>query len=71
VQVRGSNENVVSETNSLKEGAMLHVDLLLGNDREISNYTMTVTRKRPITSNRGIVASVYSVPSNGSTCHNI
>jgi hypothetical protein len=25
--------------NSLKEGAMLHVDPLLGNDHEISSYT--------------------------------
>jgi hypothetical protein len=39
-------------TNSLKEGAMWPVDPLLGNDREISNYTTAVTRQRPVESNR-------------------
>jgi hypothetical protein len=29
-----------------------HVDLLLGNDSEISNYTTAVTRQRPVNSNR-------------------
>jgi hypothetical protein len=32
------------ETNSLKEGAMWHVDPLLGNDHEISDYTTAVAR---------------------------
>jgi hypothetical protein len=29
-------------TNILKEGGILHVDLVLGNDREISKYTRAV-----------------------------
>jgi hypothetical protein len=41
---------------------MWHVVLLLGNDREISNYTTTITRQRPVNSNRGTVFSVRSVP---------
>jgi hypothetical protein len=41
-------------TNSHKEGAMWHVDPLLGND--------TVNRQRPVNSNRGTVFSVLSVP---------
>jgi hypothetical protein len=39
-----------------------HVDTLLGNDRERSNYTTAVTRQRPVNSNRGMVFSVRSVP---------
>jgi hypothetical protein len=39
-------------TNSLKEGAMWHVDLLIGNDGEISNYIMAVIRQRLVNSNR-------------------
>jgi hypothetical protein len=35
---------------------------LLGNDREISNYTTAVTRQRPVNSYRRIVFSVRSVP---------
>jgi hypothetical protein len=31
-------------TNSLKEGAMWHVDLLLGNAHEISHYTTAVAK---------------------------
>jgi hypothetical protein len=38
-----------------------HVDPLLGNDREISNYTTAVTRQRLVNSNRGTVFSVPSV----------
>jgi hypothetical protein len=41
---------------------MGHVDPLLGNDHEISNYTMAVTRQRSINSNRETVFSVWSVP---------
>jgi hypothetical protein len=40
------------ETNSLTEGAMRHVDLLLRNNHEISNYTTAITRQRPVNSNR-------------------
>jgi hypothetical protein len=39
-----------------------HVDSLLGNDREISNYRIAVTRHRPVNSNRGVVFSVRSMP---------
>jgi hypothetical protein len=31
-------------TNSLKEGAIWHVDSLLGNDREANNYTTTIDK---------------------------
>jgi hypothetical protein len=48
--------------NSLKEGAMWHVDPLLGNDHKISNYTTAVTRQQPVNNNRGTVLSVQSVP---------
>jgi hypothetical protein len=41
---------------------MWHVDLLLHNDSEISNYTMAITRQWPLNSNRGIVFSVRSMP---------
>jgi hypothetical protein len=33
-------------TNSLKEEAMWHVDLLLGNNREISSHTTPVARQQ-------------------------
>jgi hypothetical protein len=39
-----------------------HVEQLLRNDCEISNYTTAVTRQRTVNSNRGIVFSVQSVP---------
>jgi hypothetical protein len=39
-----------------------HLDPLLGNDREISNYTTAVTRQQPVSSNRGTMFSVQSVP---------
>jgi hypothetical protein len=39
---------------------MWHGDLLLGNNHEISNYAMTVTRQWPVNSNRGMVFSVQS-----------
>jgi MoaA/NifB/PqqE/SkfB family radical SAM enzyme len=39
-----------------------HGDPLAGNDREISNYTTTVTRQRPGNSSRGTMFSVQSVP---------
>jgi hypothetical protein len=39
-----------------------HVEPLLANDREISNYTTAVTRQQPVNSNRGTVLSVRSVP---------
>jgi hypothetical protein len=32
--------------NSLKEGAMCHVDSLLGNDRKISNYTTAIAKEQ-------------------------
>jgi hypothetical protein len=38
-----------------------HVDPLLGNDYEISSYTMAITRQQPINSNRRTVFSVLSV----------
>jgi hypothetical protein len=38
-----------------------HVDLLLGNDREISNYTTAVTRQRSV-NNRRRVFYVRPVP---------
>jgi hypothetical protein len=38
-----------------------NIDLLLGNDREISNYTTAVTRQRSLNSNRGTACSVRSV----------
>jgi hypothetical protein len=34
---------------------------MLGNDREISDYTMAVTRQRPINRNRGTVFSMRPV----------
>jgi hypothetical protein len=40
---------------------MWHVDPLLGNDSNISNYTRTVIRQRPVNSNRGTMCSVRSV----------
>jgi hypothetical protein len=40
-------------TNSLKKGALWYVDPLLGNNCEISNCTMAITRQWPINSNRG------------------
>jgi hypothetical protein len=39
---------------------LLYVDLLLGNDCEISNYATAVTRQQPI-NNRGMVFSAESV----------
>jgi hypothetical protein len=39
-----------------------HVDLLLGNNREISNYATAVLRQRPVNSNSETVFSVWSVP---------
>jgi hypothetical protein len=39
-----------------------HVDPMLGNDREISSYTTTVTRQLPVNRNRGTVFSVRPVP---------
>jgi hypothetical protein len=35
---------------------------MLGNDRKIRNYTHSITRQRPVNSNRGRVLSVVSVP---------
>jgi hypothetical protein len=35
-----------------------HVDLLLGNDNEIGNYTTAVTRQRPVNSNRAAFSCV-------------
>jgi hypothetical protein len=35
-----------------------HVDPLLGNNCEISSYTMVVTRQQPVNSNRGTMFSV-------------
>jgi hypothetical protein len=37
-------------------------DPILGGHREISNYTMTVTRQRHVNNKRGTVFSVQSVP---------
>jgi hypothetical protein len=39
-----------------------HVDPLLGNDREISSCTTTVSRQRTVNSHRGTVFSVRFVP---------
>jgi hypothetical protein len=39
-----------------------HVDLLLGNGREISNHTTAVTKQRPVNSNKGTVFFVWCVP---------
>jgi hypothetical protein len=39
-----------------------YIDPLLGNDREIGNYTTAVTRQLPVNSNRGTLFSVRSVP---------
>jgi hypothetical protein len=39
-----------------------HVDQLLGNGQEISNYTTSVTRQRLVKSNKGKVFSLRSVP---------
>jgi hypothetical protein len=39
-----------------------HEDPLLGNDRELRNYTTVVNRKRPINRSRGKVFYVRSVP---------
>jgi hypothetical protein len=36
-------EEMAVHLNSLKEGAVWHVDPLLGNDLEISSYTTAVT----------------------------
>jgi hypothetical protein len=38
-----------------------HVDPLLGDDHEISNYTTAVTRQLPVNTNREKVFSVRSV----------
>jgi hypothetical protein len=38
------------------------VDKLLGNSREISNYTTAIIRQRPVNRNRRTVFSVWSVP---------
>jgi hypothetical protein len=50
------------DTTELENTILWHVDLLLGNDHEISNYTTTVTRQWPVNSDRGKVFSVWSVP---------
>jgi hypothetical protein len=39
-----------------------HVDLLLGNDREISKYKTVVAKVWPLKSNRGTVFSAWSAP---------
>jgi hypothetical protein len=39
-----------------------HVYPLLGNDREIRNYSTNVTRQRPVNSNKETVFSVRFVP---------
>jgi hypothetical protein len=39
----------------LENTSLWHIDPLLGNDHEISNHTMTVTRQWPVNSNRGKV----------------
>jgi hypothetical protein len=46
---------------AIHPGAMWNADPLLGSDREISNYTMAVTRQWPINRNRGTVFSVQSM----------
>jgi hypothetical protein len=38
-----------------------HVDLMLGSNRQINNYTAAVTRQRPLNNNRGKVFSVRSL----------
>jgi hypothetical protein len=56
------SHNNVFDYYIIKRFILWHVDPLLGNDSEISYYTTTVTRQRPVKSNRGNVFSVRSVP---------
>jgi hypothetical protein len=44
-----------------KKETLLYVDPLLGNDPETNNYTTTVTRQRPVNSNRGTLSSMRFV----------
>jgi hypothetical protein len=56
--------HVTEETVSLLKVAcfiLCHVDMLLGNDREISNTTTTVTRQLPVNCNGGAVFSAWSI----------
>jgi hypothetical protein len=49
----------------LQDVILWYVDALLGNDREIYNYTTAITRQQLVNSNIGKVFSVLSVP----RCH--
>jgi hypothetical protein len=44
-----------------KVSILWHVDLLLGNNHEISNYAMGVTRQWPVNGNRGTLFPVQSM----------
>jgi hypothetical protein len=46
----------------IKVKILWHVVPLLGNEREINDYTTSVTRQWPVNSKRGKVFSVQSVP---------
>jgi hypothetical protein len=50
------------ENSKLLSLILWHVDPLLGNRHEISDYTTAVTRQRPLNSNRRMVFSVPSMP---------
>jgi hypothetical protein len=50
------------ELNRNYENILWHVDPLIGNKHETNNYTMAVTRQRPINSNKGMAFSVWSMP---------
>jgi hypothetical protein len=49
-------------TNCLKEGAVWHVDPLLGSNCEMGDYTAAVARQQPTNNNKGMVFSVRSMP---------
>jgi hypothetical protein len=51
-----------SSTTNYTLNILRHAEPLLGNGREISNYTMAVTRQWPTNSNRGMTFSLQSVP---------
>jgi hypothetical protein len=51
-----------SEHFSVKYNMVWHVDPLPGNDNKIRKYTTTVTRQRPVNSNRRTMFSTRSMP---------
>jgi hypothetical protein len=56
------NSVLTSYIRSISSKILWDADPLLGNDREISNYTTAVTRQRLVNSNRGMRISVLSLP---------